>query len=323
MTRQRWIIAAVLAGSAIACDAIFGETSQCSTNEDCAGLGGDLVCGDRGTCVSSGIANNGSTGDGGTAGNGTDATTASDAPTGGGVLAKILVNPETATVPTNGKQTFYATGLDALGAAPKDAPVFSWSVNGGGTFDGGVFTAGNSPGGPFIVTCTSGAVSATAQVTVSNAPPVDIKVGETNMLANDDSMNSNKLLAQEVTLADTATLKSLSFYVKTAAGKLKLGVYDSGGPNGGPGAKLAETAEFDAIAGWGAQNVMQTKVLQPGKYWLAYAPNDDGLVFLLSDADDGKLAFFDRAYDATLPDTFSDAPTTDTKHWSFYMTLTK
>jgi hypothetical protein len=322
MARHRWIIAAVLAGSAIACDAIFGETSQCSTNEDCGGLGSNLVCGDRGTCVTGGIANNGSTTDGGSSGNATDAT-ATDAPTGGGVLAKILVSPPTATVVTNGTQTFYATGLDALGGPPKDVPMYSWSVNGGGAFDGGVFTAGNTPGGPFTVTCTSGTVTATAQVTVSNAPPMDIKVGETNMLANDDSMNSNKLLAQEVTLADTATLKSLSFYVKTAAGKLKLGVYDDDGPNGGPGTKLAETAEFDAVAGWGAQNVVQTKLLQPGKYWLAYAPSDDGLVFLLSGADDGKLAHFDRTYDGALPDMFSDMPTNDTRHWSFYMTLTK
>ena len=142
-------------------------------------------------------------------------------------------------------------------------------------------------------------------------------------LANDDSMNSNKLLAQEMTLAETATLKSLSFYVKTAAGNLKLGVYDAAGPNGGPGAKIAETAEFAAAAGWVAQPVMQTKVLTAGKYWLAYAPNDDALVFLLSDANDGKLVFFDRTYDGMLPDTFSDMPTADTKHWSFYATLTK
>lgn len=323
MVRPRWIIAAGLALGALACDAIFGDTSQCATNEDCAALGSNLVCGDRGTCVTGGVSNNGTpTTDGG--GGATDSSTSTDAPpAGAGVLAKILVSPPSATVQVGGKQTFYATGLDALGGPPAMQPVYSWSVNGGGSFDGGVFTAGNTPGGPFVVTCTSGSITATAEVRVQTAPPMDIKVGETNMLANDDSMNSNKLLAQEVTLADTATLKSLSFYVKTAAGKLKLGVYDDDGPNGGPGTKLAETAEFDAVAGWGAQNVIQTKVLQPGKYWLAYAPNDDGLVFLLSDADDGKLAYFDRTYDGTLPDTFSDMPMTDTKHWSFYMTLTK
>jgi hypothetical protein len=319
-TRPRWVIVVGLALGAIACDAIFGDTSQCASNEDCAGLGQNLVCGDRGTCVTGGgIDANGTSADGGS--NVPDGS-ANDA-VSGGVLAKILINPPSATVATGGSQPFYATGLDALGAAPTATPVFSWSVSGGGSMDGGVFTAGNAAGGPFTVTCTSGTVTATAQVTVSTAPAMDFKIGEVNMLANDDSGNANLLLAQEVTLAEAATLKSLSFYVAQAAGNLKLGVYDATGPNNGPGAKKAETAEFAAAVGWTAVPVVAQVNLPAGNYWLAYAPQSSDLHFLLSDDNDGKLAFFDRAYDGTLPDTFSDMPTTQNRHWSFYATLTK
>jgi hypothetical protein len=51
-------------------------------------------------------------------------------------------------------------------------------VNGGGSIAAsGLFTAGGTAGGPFIVTATSGAVAGTAQVTVSAvAPQPDVTV---------------------------------------------------------------------------------------------------------------------------------------------------
>jgi hypothetical protein len=63
--------------------------------------------------------------------------------------------------------------------------------------------------------------------------------------------------------------------------------------------------------------------LPAGNYWLAYSPSDDNLGFLLSNDNDGKLAFFDRPYDGTLPDTFSETPMLQNRHWSFFATLTK
>jgi hypothetical protein len=214
-------------------------------------------------------------------------------------------------------------GTDPYDKPPSTMPVYTWSVNGGGTMDGGAFTAGNTAGGPFIVTATSGTVSGTAQVTVGAPVAMDIKIGEINMLANDDSGNANLLLAQEATLQQAATIKSLSFYVAQAAGNLKLGIYDATGPAGGPGAKKAETAEAAAVLGWMTLPVMNQVQLPAGNYWLAYAPDSSDLHFYLSNDNDGKLAFFDRMYDGTLPDTFSDMPTIQNRHWSFYATLTK
>ena len=70
-----------------------------------------------------------------------------------------------------------------------------------------------------------------------------------------DSNNGNKLVAQRATLSQTATIQSLSFYVVTASGNLRLGIYDATGPGGGPGAKKAETASITPTTGWNTANV--------------------------------------------------------------------
>src|SRR5260221_12226273 len=70
-----------------------------------------------------------------------------------------------------------------------------------------------------------------------------IKIGETNILTTADTGNGNFLIAQSAALGQTADIQSLSIYVGTASGTLRLGVYDATGPGGGPGAKIAETVE--------------------------------------------------------------------------------
>jgi hypothetical protein len=73
---------------------------------------------------------------------------------------------------------------------------------------------------------------------------VKTTMGETALLDSEESRNANLLLAQEATLTQAATLRNLAFYVVSAAGNLRMGVYDATGPSGGPGHKLAETAEI-------------------------------------------------------------------------------
>ena len=106
-----------------------------------------------------------------------------------------------------------------------------------------------------------------------------ITAGETAVLSAGDSNNGDLLVAQETTLSQTAILRSLSFYVTTAAGSLRLGVYDSTGPGGGPGRKLAETASMTPISGWNTVNVSSPVTLLSGSYWLAYLPSSDALGF--------------------------------------------
>jgi hypothetical protein len=96
-------------------------------------------------------------------------------------LTSIVVAPASASVVTSGTQQFTATARDQFATALTSQPGFTWMVSGGGTIStGGLFTAGGTPGGPFTVTATSGAINGTAQVTVTSAGPAI-----SNLVVND------------------------------------------------------------------------------------------------------------------------------------------
>ncbi len=269
------------------------------------------------TCGGSSGGTSGSSGSGTSGGPGVDEA---GVPLGG-PLANIALTPATASVPAGTLKQFTLVATDAAGKPPYPYPTFTWTVSGGGTIgDTGLFNAA-TVGGPYTIKVTSGAVSATATVTVTEGTANTITMGETMILATDDSGNGDVLLAQEATLVSAATIKSLSFYVASADGNLRLGVYDATGPDGGPGAKKAETAEFIPALGWNTVKVQTPVLLAAGTYWLAYAPSSSDLHFERADDGTGKIAFFQSPY-GPMPDTFSDTPNTVEDHWSFYATLT-
>ena len=83
----------------------------------------------------------------------------------------IVVSPTSATVNTSASQQWSATARDQFGTNLATQPTFAWTVSGGGTIGTtGLFTAGSSAGGPYVVTATSGSSSGTASVTVSSTP---------------------------------------------------------------------------------------------------------------------------------------------------------
>ncbi|MHB1862020.1 MAG: ice-binding family protein, partial [Gemmatimonadaceae bacterium] len=90
-----------------------------------------------------------------------------------GPLASITVTPNPVSVQAAGTQQFIAVGKDGSGNVFLITPVWS-VVNGGGTIgsSSGLFTAGNTAGTyPNTIQATSGAISGTATVTVTAAPP--------------------------------------------------------------------------------------------------------------------------------------------------------
>jgi acid phosphatase type 7 len=143
-----------------------------------------------------------------------------------------------------------------------------------------------------------------------------IQIGETQVLGTDDSGNGNMLVAQQVSLAQSATLQSLSFYVRAASGNLRLGMYDDA--NGSPHNLLAQTAEFTPVVGWNTQNVQSPLALSPGTYWLAYLPQSSSLHFAMTNSGAARWSGFSYA---PLPATFSSSPQSGTFHWSFYASL--
>lgn len=151
--------------------------------------------------------------------------------------------------------------------------------------------------------------------------------GETTVFTSPDNGNADLLLAQEETLSQGGTLQSLSFYVSNAAGKLRLGVYDAGGPNGGPGVLIAQTNEITPVANsWNTASVVTPIQLAAGNYWLAYLVSDNGLGFWKAS---GTIPSWYRSFCyGFMPAHFSDAsacagtPLSNTLwHWSFYATV--
>lgn len=148
-----------------------------------------------------------------------------------------------------------------------------------------------------------------------------INVGETAILTSPDNGNANLLVAQNIALSQQGTIQSLSFYVATAAGNLRLGIYDAAGPSGGPGALKAQTASFVPTVGWNTQPVQAPAMLPAGTYWIAYLPSSDGLAFRKSVTAGISGKFYTFAF-ASLPATFSTTPQSTTSHFSFYGTFT-
>jgi glucose/arabinose dehydrogenase/PKD repeat protein len=147
-----------------------------------------------------------------------------------------------------------------------------------------------------------------------------LTLGETTVFGSTDSGNGDLLLVQDATLSQAATIQSLSFHVLTAAGSLRLGIYDATGPGGGPGALKAQTNAFVPVVGWNTRSVITPVSLPAGAYWLAYFPSSSSLAFStnfsIGSYKGASLAF------GSMPATFPAISISGTTHWSLYGTLT-
>jgi hypothetical protein len=144
-------------------------------------------------------------------------------------------------------------------------------------------------------------------------------IGVTSLLPNIDQGNAGLILAQQATLSQAATVQSISFYIETVDGTVRLGLYDSTGSNGNPGNKLAETPEIAPVAGWNTVPVGLQASLAAGTYWLAYEVSSNSAQFRTSYNLD-PIVFRTQAYGA-FPQTFPASPTESAGYWSFYATL--
>ena len=198
----------------------------------------------------------------------------------------------------------------------------------GGPWSGAKPASGSAVLSPLTATATyalactgpGGTANKSVVVEVSGpSPPTGITMGETTILGSGDNGNGNLLLVQQATLAQAGTLQSLSFYVTSAGGQLRLGVYDATGPNGGPGLKKAETAAFTPGVGWNTSSVTTPVSLPAGTYWLAYFPSSNALAFRKQLT--GSARYYYRSF-GTMPTTFSTSPSAEAVHWSLYATLT-
>jgi hypothetical protein len=147
----------------------------------------------------------------------------------------------------------------------------------------------------------------------------NLNIGETNIASTDDTGNGNAMLAQSTILSQSATIQTMSFYVVAEGGNLQLGIYDSTGPGGSPGAKLAQTSELTPTVGWNTVNTTSHPMLSAGTYWLAYLPQSNNLSFRFDGT--GSAKYYPYGYH-TMPIAFSTNPTSVTGHWSLYASVT-
>ena len=177
-----------------------------------------------------------------------------------------------------------------------------------------------SDGGAQTHTITAPTTAATYTATFTEAPnTTPFQIGETTIFNEFDCCNGNLLLVQDAVLSQPGTLQSLSFYVTQAVGDLRLGIYDSTGAGGGPGAKRAETNAFTPVVGWNTVNVITPVALSPSTYWLAYLPQSDGLEFR-ANRSIGTFMYYSYPF-GPMPATFSTSPSSGVTRWSFYGTL--
>jgi N-acetylneuraminic acid mutarotase len=147
------------------------------------------------------------------------------------------------------------------------------------------------------------------------APSFPLVVGDPVTFAGDDSFHADTLIAEAVQLDEPAKILSLQLYVAAAAGKIRMGIYDASGPEGGPGTLVAQADENTAIEGWNAASISTPTVLQPGTYWLAFLPSDPGLHIRHSGTGSAIMAPF--AF-GPMPASYSTSGSPTTDHWSFY-----
>jgi hypothetical protein len=120
-------------------------------------------------------------------------------------LTSVVVSPSTATVNPSATQQFSATARDQFATNLSVQPTFTWSVTGGSISQVGLFTAGTSAGGPYTVTASSGGVSGTASVTVTQATVYQINCGGSATAPYTADQYSSGGTARTVTKSVTTT----------------------------------------------------------------------------------------------------------------------
>jgi hypothetical protein len=187
-------------------------------------------------------------------------------------LASVTVAPTSYTVQAGRTYQFTARARDQNGREMESPPAITWTVSGGGTISStGLFTASNVPGGPYTITASGGGFTGTASVTVTG-----ITAGDTVVHSQVLTPGANVMWTNWYTLSTSSTIQSISLYVDTAGGTLRMGLYSC--PSASThGDWVAETDEFTPTVGWNTRNVVTPVATPAGKYCIAYRASSSAL----------------------------------------------
>ena len=183
-------------------------------------------------------------------------------------LTALAVSPASANVATGATQQFTATATDQFAANLIALPTVTWSVSGGGTIStSGLFTAGNTAGGPFTVTATSSGKSGIANFSVTAGINI---LGNNLVGTSNDVSGANDLNVWRFQATSSFTANSMRINLASAlTGRMKLAIYADN--NGSPGALLMTTNEvINPASGWVTFSLTNGyAITSGGYYWLA------------------------------------------------------
>jgi hypothetical protein len=84
------------------------------------------------------------------------------------IATSLVVSPASATVAPDSITAFTGVVHDQFDMALVTQPILTWTVSDGGSIDNsGVFTAGSTAGGPYVIRATTAELSKAAPVTIS------------------------------------------------------------------------------------------------------------------------------------------------------------
>jgi len=149
-------------------------------------------------------------------------------------------------------------------------------------------------------------------------------MGSQTILGSDVSNDANVMVAESVTLSQTATIQSLSLYVTQAAGSVVLAIFDNyppwSGSTGAPGSLIAQTSSFTPVVGWNTQLVVTPAVLAPGTYWLTLLPSDNNLHFPMVLGTSQGFATANQTF-GPMPTYYPTLTSQSTSTWPIYATV--
>ncbi|MEN6626346.1 MAG: hypothetical protein ABFD69_08985, partial [Candidatus Sumerlaeia bacterium] len=161
--------------------------------------------------------------------------------------------------------------------------------------------------------------TATPTPTPTPVPVSTVTMGVDTVLGKSDAKNKTYTLASKVELTQSATLKSISAYIKTASGNMRMAVYRDN--SGRPGALVAQTNAFATKVGWNTVPVTdQTQVLTAGCYWLAFEV-DNNTVSIAAASTGGAYVYKSNWTYQPFPSTYPTISGSGYWNFSIYATL--
>lgn len=185
-------------------------------------------------------------------------------------LTTVTVYPAGTSVNTGATLQFTASAQDQFNSAFSTQPQFLWSVSGGGTISSsGLFTAGNTAGGPYTVTASSGSKSGSSTVSVTAASSGGV-LGNNVVGTSTDPRGANDLNCWRFRATSTFTAKNIQVNLANQIrGKIKVAIYSDN--NGMPGSLLVGSNEIkNPLSGWIPFTLTTSQPITSGDYyWLA------------------------------------------------------